>query len=93
MSAFKALTSSAVALVLLAGSGCRRYREEHQRQGGLHRDRLWIQVAGQEDRRRQVRQFECKDDCGVTGPWGFSWMAKGDDTMSTNGKSLISQTG
>lgn len=33
--------------------------------------------------------FECKEGCGVTGPWGFSWMAKGDDVIPTNGKSLV----
>ena len=35
-------------------------------------------------------KFDCKDDCGVTGPWGFSWMAKGDDVISSNGASLVS---
>ena len=34
-------------------------------------------------------KFDCPDGCGVTGPWGFSWMAQGDDTISTNGKSLV----
>lgn len=33
--------------------------------------------------------FDCKDGCGVTGPWGFSWMAHGDNSFKTNGKSLI----
>jgi hypothetical protein len=22
-----------------------------------------------------------KDDCGITGPWGYSWMAKSGDTL------------
>ena len=35
-------------------------------------------------------KLECKDGCGVTGPWGFSWMAKGDDVISSNGASLVS---
>ena len=35
-------------------------------------------------------ELDCKAGCGVTGPWGFSWMAKGDDTISSNGKSLVS---
>ncbi len=34
-------------------------------------------------------KFDCPDDCGVTGPWGFSWMAKGNDTITTDGKSLV----
>jgi hypothetical protein len=35
-------------------------------------------------------KLDCKDGCGVTGPWGFSWMAKGDDVISSNGQSLVS---
>ncbi|MBY0225965.1 MAG: hypothetical protein K2Q28_09190 [Hyphomicrobium sp.] len=34
-------------------------------------------------------KFDCPDGCGVTGPWGFSWMAKGTDEIVTNGKDLI----
>jgi hypothetical protein len=34
-------------------------------------------------------EFECKEGCGVTGPWGFSWMASGDDVIPTDGKSLV----
>ncbi len=34
-------------------------------------------------------KFDCPDDCGVSGPWGFSWMAKGNDTITNNGKSLV----
>jgi hypothetical protein len=33
--------------------------------------------------------IDCKDGCGVTGPWGFSWMAKGDDEIATNGEALV----
>jgi hypothetical protein len=33
--------------------------------------------------------FECKDGCGVSGPWSFSWMAKGDDVITTDGKPLV----
>ena len=35
-------------------------------------------------------EIDCKDGCGVTGPWGFSWMAKGNDTITSDGTSLIS---
>jgi hypothetical protein len=35
-------------------------------------------------------KFDCPDGCGVTGPWGFSWMAKGADEIVTNGKNLVS---
>ncbi|MBC7832882.1 MAG: hypothetical protein H7Y62_12785 [Hyphomicrobium sp.] len=34
-------------------------------------------------------KLDCKDGCGVTGPWGFSWMAKGDDVISSNGEALV----
>ena len=34
--------------------------------------------------------FDCKDGCGISGPWEFSWRAKGNDTITTNGQSLIS---
>ncbi len=33
--------------------------------------------------------FDCKEGCGVTGPWSFLWMAKGSDTFTTNGKDLV----
>jgi hypothetical protein len=33
--------------------------------------------------------FECKDGCGVTGPWGFSWKASGDDEIVTDGTALV----
>jgi hypothetical protein len=38
---------------------------------------------------KKSAQFDCPDGCGVTGPWGFSWMAQGDDRLSSNGKSRI----
>jgi hypothetical protein len=34
-------------------------------------------------------KFDCPDGCGVTGPWGFSWMAQGDDVITSDGNSLI----
>jgi hypothetical protein len=33
--------------------------------------------------------FECKDGCGVSGPWSFSWKASGDDVITTDGRSLV----
>jgi hypothetical protein len=38
---------------------------------------------------KKSAQFDCPDGCGVTGPWGFSWMAQGDDRLSSNGQSRI----
>lgn len=34
-------------------------------------------------------KLDCPEGCGVTGPWGFSWMAKGDDSITTNGEALV----
>jgi hypothetical protein len=32
---------------------------------------------------------ECKDACGVTGPWGYSVMLKEDESYAFDGKSLV----
>jgi hypothetical protein len=37
--------------------------------------------------------FQCKEGCGVSGPWGFSWLAKGDDSFTSNGQSLSTVKG
>lgn len=34
-------------------------------------------------------QFDCPEGCGVTGPWNFSWMAKGNETITTDGSCLV----
>ena len=34
-------------------------------------------------------KLDCKDGCGVTGPWGFSWMASGDDEIASDGTPLV----
>ncbi len=93
MSAFKALTSSAVALVLLAAPAAAvTVKNTSGKQVSIGVDYGSKSQVKKIDA-GQSATFECKDDCGVTGPWGFSWMAKGNDTMSTNGKSLITATG
>ena len=33
--------------------------------------------------------FDCKEGCGVSGPWGFSWKASGKDEITTDGTSLV----
>ena len=38
-------------------------------------------------------KLNCKDGCGVTGPWGFSWLAQPNETFTTDGKSIISAEG
>ena len=35
---------------------------------------------------------DCPDGCGFTGPWGFSWMASGKDTITSDGHSLVTTT-
>src|SRR5262245_10793422 len=34
-------------------------------------------------------KVDCKEGCGITGPWGFSWFAKTGDTITSNGQSLV----
>ena len=34
-------------------------------------------------------KVDCKDGCGVTGPWGFSWMASGNDIITSAGTALV----
>jgi hypothetical protein len=89
MSTFKTLMSSAVALVLIAGPAAAvtvKNDSGKEISFGIdygNKEQVKKLPAG------QSATFECKDDCGVTGPWGYSWMAKGNDTMNTNGMSLI----
>ncbi len=33
--------------------------------------------------------IDCQDGCGVTGPWGFSWMASGNDIITSDGTALV----
>ncbi len=93
MSAFKTLTSSAVALLLLAGPAAAvTVKNTSGKQISIGVDygaksQVKKVAAG------QSATFDCKNGCGVTGPWGYSWMASGNDTMSTNGKSLITAKG
>jgi hypothetical protein len=93
MSIIKTLTSSAVALLILAGPAA---AVTVKNTSGKE-----ISIGIDHGAKEQVEKiaagksatFDCKDDCGVTGPWGFSWMASGDDTMSTNGKRLVGASG
>jgi hypothetical protein len=91
MSALKTLMSSAVALVLIAGPAA---AVTVKNTSGKEIS-FGIDYGSKQEVKKlpagQSATFECKDDCGVTGPWGYSWMASGNDTMSTNGKSLINR--
>lgn len=33
--------------------------------------------------------LDCKDGCGVTGPWGFSWWLADGGTISSDGSSMV----
>ena len=35
---------------------------------------------------------KCKEGCGLTGPWGFSWMANPGDTLTFNDGKLNGAT-
>ncbi len=37
----------------------------------------------------KIAKFDCAEGCGVTGPWGYSWMASGDDALSSDGSSRV----
>jgi hypothetical protein len=38
---------------------------------------------------QKAAKLDCPEGCGITGPWGYSWLAKGDDKMSSDGTSQI----
>jgi hypothetical protein len=40
----------------------------------------------------QSAKLDCPDGCGVTGPWGFSWMVSEGDSVTTDGKPLVTVT-
>jgi len=93
MSALRTLTSSAVALLVLAGPAAAvTVKNTSGKQISIG-----IDYGSKEQVKKvgagQSATFDCKNGCGVTGPWGFSWMTKGSDTISTNGKSLVTATG
>lgn len=93
MSLLKTLTSSALALVILAGPAAAVTVKNNSGKE--------ISIGIDHGAKEQVEKiaagksatFDCKSDCGVTGPWGFSWMASGNETINTNGKSLVTAQG
>jgi hypothetical protein len=93
MSALRILTSTVVAVVMLAGPAAAvtvKNTSGKEISIGIDygpKEKVVHIGAG------KSTTFDCKDQCGVSGPWGFSWMASGNDTMTTNGKSLINVQG
>jgi hypothetical protein len=87
------LASSAVALLLLAGPAAAvTVKNTSGKEISIGIDRGGKSQVDKVPAGKFVT-FECKDGCGVTGPWGFSWMARDSDSFSTNGKSMITGKG
>lgn len=40
----------------------------------------------------KTMELDCKDGCGVTGPWGFSWWLVQGDTIASDGSSMVTVT-
>lgn len=93
MSIVKTLASSAAALLLLTGSAA----AVTVKNTSTNEISIGVDYGNKEEVKKvpagKSVTFDCKDGCGVTGPWSFSWMAKGDDTFTTGGKSMISAGG
>lgn len=89
MTADKILLSSAAALFLMMGSAL-AVTVENKSSGEIT---IGVDYGNKEDIKEIAAgksvKLDCPDGCGITGPWGFSWWAKGDDTISTKGQSLV----
>lgn len=89
----KLLTSSALALLMLTGSAAavtvKNTSGEEISIGVDHGANEKIEKIGA----GKSVKLDCSEQCGVTGPWGFSWMAKGDETIETDGQSLVTEQG
>jgi hypothetical protein len=89
MSVLKTLLPSAVALLLLAGQATAvtvKNTSEKEISIGVDygaKEEVKNVAAG------KSATFECDEGCGVTGPWGYSWMAEGDATFSTDGSRMV----
>lgn len=93
MSPVKTLASSAAALLLLAGSA---FAVTVNNTGSSE-----ISIGVDHGNKEEVKKIpagksvklDCKEGCGVTGPWGFSWLAQPNETFTTDGKSMIAAEG
>lgn len=93
MTTLKTLTSSALALLLLTGSAA----AVTVKNTGGEEISVGIDRGGQEKVEQiaagKSLKVDCNEQCGITGPWGFSWLAKGDETIETDGQSLVTEQG
>lgn len=89
MSVLKALLPSAGALLLLAGQAAAVTVENTSKK----EISIGIDYGAKEEVKEvgagKSATFECDEGCGVTGPWGFSWMAEGDAAFTTDGSRLV----
>lgn len=85
----KILSSSALALLILTGSAAAvTVKNTSGKEISIGVDHGANEKVEKIAAGKSVK-LDCDEQCGVTGPWGFSWMAKGDDTISTDGESLV----
>ncbi len=71
--------------VIIAASARRRPVDPSYRKNKLANELKWLKVGIDEGDKEHVETIaagktgdlsaKCKDGCGLTGPWGFSWMA------------------
>ncbi len=89
MSAVKTMASSAAALLLLVGPAAAvTVKNTSSKEVTIGID-YGSQAKVAKVPAGKSLSFDCNEGCGVTGPWSFSWMAKGNDTFTPNGKDLI----
>jgi hypothetical protein len=89
MSTIKALASVCAASVLLASPALAVTVENTSDK----EFKIGVDYGNKEDVKTVAPQksakIDCPDGCGITGPWGYSWLAMGDDSKSSDGTSQI----
>lgn len=90
MTIIKGLVSAIAALIVITAPA---YAVSVENKGG-DAIKIGIDYGAKEEVKdvaaKKSVTFECPEGCGVTGPWGFSWMAQGDDVIETDGSRLVS---
>ena len=93
MLTFKTLASSTAALLLLTGSAA----AVTVTNTGSNEITVGVDHGNKEELKKipagKSVKLDCKEGCGVTGPWGFSWLAQPGETFTTDGKSMITAGG
>jgi hypothetical protein len=93
MTTFKTFATSTAALLLLTGSAAAVTVSNT----GANEISIGVDYGNTEEVKKipagKSVKLDCKEGCGVTGPWGFSWLAQPNETFTTDGKSMISAGG